>query len=75
MISETSSNPKLGEICDTMGPSHRLHDSEWMIVIEDESEEDFEYCTCNACLVGFRHSDEPVCGADEDGRFYIGDQK
>ena len=45
-----------------------VDDSEWMIVIEDEPEEDFEYCTCNACLVGFQHSDEPVCGADEDGK-------
>jgi hypothetical protein len=45
-----------------------VDDSEWMIVIEDEPEEDFEYCTCNACLVGFQHSDEAVCGADEDGK-------
>ena len=51
-------------------------DSEWTIVGNDEleNEEDYEYCTCNACLGGGGNT-EPVCGADEQGRFFIGGQK
>lgn len=65
----------LSNVAGTASIPDLVDDSEWMIVIEDEPVEDFEYCTCNACLVGFQHSDEAVCGADEDGKFDIGNHK
>jgi|TARA_B110000208_G_C11367130_1_gene283467 hypothetical protein len=51
-------------------------DSEWTIVINDEPENEdyYEYCTCHSCL-GDGGNAEPACGADEQGRFYIGDQE